>query len=198
MTSVIGLFSWWDMWEISWFSWRQVLDDLVKSLRLDCPAPRTAPRLLDKQPDVWIISMTALSGPFLSLKVFSNNREWWWHQNINRYCTISEALRPFPWGQHCQPHLHNWASSGTVAGWMDGVWVGRTFSRILLGHESIGQMASQQGRSYRAIWALCHGQGLGKPAWGCSIMTSEEAVLSWKSLRPRRETPRPMRPSMQE
>ena len=29
----------------------QVLDDLVKSLRLDCPAPRTAPRLLDKQPD---------------------------------------------------------------------------------------------------------------------------------------------------
>lgn len=27
---------------------REVLDDLVKSLRLDCPAPRTAPRLLDK------------------------------------------------------------------------------------------------------------------------------------------------------
>ncbi|CAK9016430.1 unnamed protein product [Durusdinium trenchii] len=26
----------------------EVLDDLVKSLRLDCPAPRTAPRLLDK------------------------------------------------------------------------------------------------------------------------------------------------------
>ena len=39
----------------------QVLDDLVKSLRLDCPAPRTAPRLLDKQPDKNIKHDDALS-----------------------------------------------------------------------------------------------------------------------------------------